>query len=380
MKADITPLDIMEKMVIKLQTYYPTHNYKKEGSIQFHLKHNEQIIDCYILTNKGSLTFKTGIIQNPTVSVRSTLYNCIDLAKGNLNPVFGVLSRKLIFKGDTSFFKVLPRKQLKEPVLVPVDPVSKFEKNPVKYWEKPGKVIVLNASPRAQKGYTEFYLKPFVKGMKKHTEVEIIHLSKYKVNPCTGCFSCWMDIPGECVYKEKDDHHSLSEKLFQADLIVYAFPIYADGMPGILKNFFDRAVSRAYPYMIEGMKRVRHPRRYINHKHSMVVFSVCGFFEMINFEPVKAYFKALSHNRHTPIVGEIYRTIAGGLYSNPLNFKLFSKVLVALEDAGEQIIIKGRIKRKTKNIIAKKFVRKPNDLDNMNEWWNERKGKGDYDY
>ncbi len=380
MKDMLTPLEIMEKMVEKLQAWYPTHNYKKEGSIQFHLKHNTSVVECYIKATKESLTFYHGITDHPTVSVKSTFYNWLDLAGGKLNPVFGILSRKLIFKGDTTFFKVLPRKQLKNPVKVPVDPVTKFERHPAKNWEKPGKVIVLNASPRAENGYTEFYLEPFIKGMKKHTEVEVVHLSKYKNNSCKGCFSCWMNVPGECIYREKDDHHELSEKLFKADLTVYAFPVYADGMPGILKNYFDRSVSRAYPYMIKGMKRVRHPRRFINPKHSMVVFSICGFFEMVNFKPIRAYFKALSHNRHTPVVGEIYRTTAVGLYGSPFHYKLLNKVIKALEEAGEQIILNGRIKRKTQNTITKRVKGTPKDLGKINEWWNQKKGSKDYNY
>lgn len=380
MKELMSPILIMEKMVDKLQSYYPSHPYKKEGVIQFHLKHDNQNYDCFIRADAHVLTFHHGISENPTVTVKSSFYNWLDLAAGKLNPVIGVLLGKLKFKGDTSFFKVLPKKQLKNKVNVPADPVTDFELNPVKQWEKPQKVIVLNASPRAEKGYTEFYLNPFVKGMRKHTEVEFIHLSSYKVNPCKGCFSCWMDIPGRCIYHEKDDHHQLAERLLKADLTIYAFPIYADGMPGILKNYFDRSVSRAYPYMIKGMNRVRHPRRYINPRHSMVVFSICGFFEKINFKPVQEYFKALAHNRHTPLIGEIYRTTAVGLFGNPFTYKLLNKVMITLEDAGEQIVTKGKIKRSTLRSITKDINAKQKDLDKINEWWDEKKGTGDYNY
>lgn len=376
----LTPLEVMEQMVQKLRNYYITHNYKKEGSIQFLLKHNGINVDCYIIASKESLTFHQGRVNNPTVTVKGSFYNWLALAEGTLNPVIAVFTRKLNFKGDTSFFKVLPGKQLKNPVHVPDDPVTKFEKNPVKYWSKPQKVIVLNASPRAEKGYTDFYLAPFIEGMKKHTEVEEIYLSKYKINSCKGCFSCWMNVPGECIYHGKDDHHELAGKIYHSDLTVYAFPIYADGLPGILKNFLDRAVSRAYPYMIEGMNRVRHPRRFINPNHSMVVFSICGFFEMKNFDPVKSYFKALSHNRHTPVVGEIYRTTAVGIYGSPFHYKLLANLMSALQDAGEQIVLKGKIRRKTQRIITKKIRRTAKDLDKINEWWDERKGKGALNY
>jgi hypothetical protein len=112
----------------------------------------------------------------------------------------------------------------------------------------------------------------------------------------------------------------------------------------------------------------------------MVVFSICGFFEMINFKPVKTYFNALAHNRHTPLVGEIYRTTAVGLYGNPFTYKLLNKVISAMENAGEQIITKGRINKKTLKTITRKINGKPKDLDKINEWWDEKKGTGDYNY
>lgn len=380
MKEILSPISIMENMVEKLQKLYINHDQKAEGIIQFHLKHNSEIIDCFIKADLEKLELNQGVAEDSTVTVKSTFYNWLDLAGGKLNPVLGVMTGKLKFKGDTSFFNVLPRKSLNGEVLVPKDPVTKFEKNPTKYWKKPKKVVVLSASPREDKGYTDFYLKPFIEGVKKETEIELVHLNKYKINSCTGCFSCWMNIPGKCIYQEKDDFHKLAEKMFEADLIVYAFPIYADGMPGILKNYFDRSVCRAYPYMIEGMKRVRHPRRFINENHTMVIFSICGFFEMINFDPVKAYFKALAHNRHTPVIAEIYRTTAVGLYGSPFNYKKLNNILVALEKAGSEIVNFGKIKRKTLRIITQKIGGEKQDLTKINEWWDERKGSKNYDY
>ncbi len=380
MKEALSPYPIMEKMVEKLQYYYPNHDHKSEGVIQFHLSHENETIDCYIQADNNELKFFKGVSSDPTVTVKSSFYNWLDLAGGKLNPVLGVMTRKLRFAGDTSFFKVLPRKSLNGELDIPKDPVTKFEKNPIKYWKKPKKVIVLNASPRGKNGYTDFYLKPFMKGMGRKTDVEIVHLNKYHIKPCTGCFACWMNVPGKCAYHDKDDFNRLAEKMFEADLTVYAFPIYADGMPGILKNYFDRSVSRAYPYMIEGMKRVRHPRRYINKNHTMVVFSICGFFEMINFEPVSAYFKALAHNRHTPLLAEIYRPTAVGLYGNPFELKNLNAIVDALKEAGEQIVEKGKVKKSVMRTITKQIGGNKGDLTKINEWWNEKKGSKDYNY
>lgn len=380
MKDSLTPLSIMELMVEKLQQKYPDHEYKKEGIIQFHLKHEKEQVNCYIKSDKETLQFNKGIANNPTVTVKSTFYNWLDLAGGKLNPILGVLSRKLIFKGDTSFFKILPKKDFTDDLNIPKDPATKFEKNPVKYWKKPEKVVVLNSSPRGDKGYTDFYLKPFIDGMKKHTEVEVLYLNEYKINPCKGCFSCWMNKPGECVYHEKDDFTGLADKLYPADVIVYAFPIYADGMPGILKNYFDRSVSRAYPYIIDGLNGVRHPRRYIKENQSMIIFSICGFFENKNFKPVQVFFNALAHNRHCPVIAEIYRTTAVGLYGNPFLFKMQNEVIDALGKAGEEVMENGKINRKTKRTITQRIKGTKKDMTKINEWWNEKKGSKDSNY
>ena len=132
--------------------------------------------------------------------------------------------------------------------------------------------------------------------------------------------------------------------------------------------------------MIDGIYKVRHPRRYKHENQSMVIFSICGFFEMKNFDPVRSYFKALAHNRHTPVVAEIYRTTAVGMYGNPFVYKQLNEIIGALSKAGEEIIEYGKIKRKTNKIICQEFSRSKRDLNQINEWWNEKKGSKDINY
>jgi len=375
-----TPFKIMENMVSKLQLAYTLHEKRADGIIQFHFIHKKQKIDCYMQSTDNQLKLFEGEAENPTVSIRCSFYDWFKLAEGKLNPVWGMLTGRLKFKGKTSFFKILPKRSFVQKLDIPSDPVTDFERNPQKYWKKSQKVVVLSSSPRGENGYTDFYLEPFIKGMKKHSEVELVHLNKFKITPCDGCFYCWMNTPGECKYQEKDDFTKLADIMYTADVLVYAFPIYADGIPGGLKNYFDRSVSRAYPYMIEGLKRVRHPRMRIHENQSMIIFSICGFFEQINFNPVRAYFKALAHNRHCPVIGEIYRPTALGLHSNPFLFQKLENILVQLENAGEQIVLKGKIERKTQRIINQEFPYTSWDIAKTNEWWNEKKGSKDYNY
>ena len=110
MKENLSPISIMEKMVEKLQQSYSSHDNKAEGILQFQLKHNKENIQCYIQADYKELKLHIGKAENPTVTIKSSFYDWLDLAGGKLNPVMGVMSRKLRFKGDTSFFKVLPKK------------------------------------------------------------------------------------------------------------------------------------------------------------------------------------------------------------------------------------------------------------------------------
>ena len=79
MKEVLTPLLVMERMVEKLQQKYPEHEYKEEGIIQFHLTHDHKNIDCYLKSDLTALKFFQGISENPTVTVKSTFYNWLDL-------------------------------------------------------------------------------------------------------------------------------------------------------------------------------------------------------------------------------------------------------------------------------------------------------------
>ena len=101
------------------------------------------------------------------------------------------------------------------------------------------KVLAFNSSPRKGKGNTALILDPFLEGMRESgAEVELFYNDKLKVKPCTGCFNCWLKTPGVCSHK--DDMQWLLPKMRDADVIVYATPVYSYGMTGQMKNLIDR--------------------------------------------------------------------------------------------------------------------------------------------
>ena len=109
------------------------------------------------------------------------------------------------------------------------------------------KALAINSSPHKEKGNTALILSPFLEGMKEAgADVELHYTSDLKIHPCQGDLSCWIRTPGECIYK--DDMSWMIQKISQADVLIFASPIYCDGMTGPLKMLMDRCIPMAQPF------------------------------------------------------------------------------------------------------------------------------------
>lgn len=70
---------------------------------------------------------------------------------------------------------------------------------------------------------------------------KIICLSNYNLNYCEGCETCFKS--GYCPVDEKDDFKEIRKELYNSDIVFFASPVYIHGVPGIMKNLFDRISS-----------------------------------------------------------------------------------------------------------------------------------------
>ena len=303
-------------------------------------------------------------------------YDWLDLAAGRLNPVLGVITKKLQFEGDTKVFgKLIKSNSLfKIDADISDDPTI-FEKKPIQNWSRPEKVMVILGSPRGRNGYTFHYLNRFIKGLETGgASVELVELGKKKVNSCTGCFHCWKNSTGRCI--QNDDVNDLYDKFHESDMIIYAFTLYWDTVPGILKNFIERAFCLEHPYMIPGLSKTRHPRRKKSDQ-SFFVFSVCGFPEQSHFDSIKDYFKKISHNSHIPFIGGIYRSACMFLPNDPLYYKTYNRILDSIQEAGEMLYKNGRIDKKIIKTIQTRIDPKEFQL-HANKYWDNIVQKKDF--
>ena len=378
MKELPKPMDVMKTMHQYIADAYNELQLKEKGIIQFCLHEKNDMITCYFDANGEELKFVEGMSDTCDVKIESSLNDWLALAAKKLHPFIGVITRKIRFTGDVSYFKKIIPNEIYNIHLDPFsDEITDFEVNPVKTWKKPEKVLLIDSSPRGSRGYTKLYSDHIERYLlEKNLTVNHIQLSHYKILPCSGCLHCWLKNDGECVLK--DDVKKLYELYEESDLIIYSFPLYAYSVPGMLKNFMDRGVMRQYPYFEKGITEIRHPRRNKSTK-SIVVFSICGFPGIHQFDAVKPLFKLYSHSSHSPLIAEIYRPGGIFLIQNPFNYPVLKKFLEALRESMHQIVENGRIENKTKkrlNIRINQSV----FLESTNKYWDNLYKSNDVNY
>ncbi len=99
------------------------------------------------------------------------------------------------------------------------------------------KVLVLAGSARKQ-GNSSLMADEFIRGAKEAGhDAEKIYLTDKSVKGCLGCGACQRN-GGQCV--QKDDMNEIYEKVKNADVLVFAFPVYFYTWNGQMKTVLDR--------------------------------------------------------------------------------------------------------------------------------------------
>ena len=106
------------------------------------------------------------------------------------------------------------------------------------------KIAVLNGSPR--KGNTAAMVEAFAEGAREAGhEVEILHVGKMKIEGCLGCEYCHGKGVGSCI--QKDDMDKVMPAYKDADMIVYASPVYYFAMTAQLMAAMQRVYAIGKP-------------------------------------------------------------------------------------------------------------------------------------
>ncbi len=227
------------------------------------------------------------------------------------------------------------------------------------------KVIAINSSPRGDEiSKTWMMLDALVKGMTEAgAEVETIHLRQKKVKNCIGCFTCWTKTPGLCVQKD-DMTTELFPKWLEADLAVYATPLYHYTVNATMKAFIERTLPVVEPFLKRLDDATSHPLR--QNPPRAVVLSVAGFPEMSVFAQLTSYMNFLLRKS---LVAEIYRPGA-----EMMNLPQFSEktkeILEATAQGGRELGQSMKISQETLKRVTQPLESDFDSVANMaNLFW-----------
>jgi multimeric flavodoxin WrbA len=120
---------------------------------------------------------------------------------------------------------------------------------------------MLNGNPEGGEPGFDHYLSTLETQLKTdgHT-VTHLTLRNLDADFCTGCWSCWVKTPGECLFK--DDSHTVCREVIHSDLTLFASPVVMGYVSATLKKFMDKLIPLVHPYIIEVEGEAHHLNRY----------------------------------------------------------------------------------------------------------------------
>ena len=196
-------------------------------------------------------------------------------------------------------------------------------------------------------GNTAMILNPFLEGMKEAgADVDLFYTRKLKIGPCNGDMSCWFVNPGTC--GQKDDMQTLLPKFKEADVIVWASPVYYSGVTGPLKNLMDRQL----PLHMQGELGSK--------KQKIVLVSTCGAWEVSMFDPLLLQMNALYNRQEgsSDFAGALLRPMADGMKEmiKAGETRLVEGIFRAAKEAGRQLAKEGKISEESQKEVSRELM------------------------
>ena len=348
--------------------------------IQFHLT-GEEPTDGYLTIKNLECTYTDGIHSIPKTTITSDSRLWLAISNNEVSGDQAFINKEYSADGDMTILL-----KLGDLFAPSVEEEAKEEPHEIQFAYKtfePGrinKIVVFDGGPRNTKfSKTTFMVNHFCSGAKSAgADIEYVKLKDMKINPCTGCYTCWTKTPGECIFQ--DDMIDLRLKFRKADLIIFASPLYIFSVTGIMKNFLDRNLPNMKPYMLIEDGETKHPHRYPKDKQQgFIVFSAAGFPEVEhNFDGLKAMFRCLhSHSEKTSIMGEFYMPGAE-LISQPVYAERRERIEQACSNAGEQVVKEGKVNMAFMRAVADAEITQKKFQEQADYFWESLDGKASY--
>jgi len=229
------------------------------------------------------------------------------------------------------------------------------------------KILAINGSPRGKSSNSDRILLPFLDGAREvGADAEVIYLSEKTINHCLGCFTCWTKSPGVCVHQ--DDMPELLEKIRLADLIVYATPLYVFTVSGLMKDFMDRHLPLAQPYILKRGGQYIHPRRYEEKSKKIILIANCGYPGKHHFSGLVETFRCFTSGSDKELAAVIL-CAAGELLKIPEAQASVKWFIKACKTAGRELVNCGKLTPETEALLNNDLIDPEFYSQMANSYW-----------
>ena len=216
------------------------------------------------------------------------------------------------------------------------------------------KIFAINGSHRSEKGFTQIVLNRFLKGAASaHAHSEVLYPSRKKIIACESCGKCLFEAPGAC--KFNDDMGSIIEKMEEADMLIFASPVYFDSIPSNMKKMIDRlrVTLDAFFEFREG--RTYHLKS-IKKKQKVILIFTAGNPERESFVSISRVFNRIIDNMGWVLEGEVYFPASHLLVADP---ELLTTQLEAVTMSGQQLVAEGKINKTVIEAANREYIDDP---------------------
>lgn len=101
-------------------------------------------------------------------------------------------------------------------------------------------------------------LKKFIK--KNNYNIKAYNVEKDSMHYCTGCFSCWLKTPGQCVFN--DISNDINKAYIESDIAIILSPVKYGCYTTAIRRTLDRMLPNILPFFKKINGEVHHAPRY----------------------------------------------------------------------------------------------------------------------
>jgi Multimeric flavodoxin WrbA len=135
---------------------------------------------------------------------------------------------------------------------------------------------------------------------KRGFETQIRELGR-GLNPCMGCFGCWIKKPGECVIN--DEMTELNRCYMNSGAVVFLSPVVFGQFSANIKNAIDRTLPDMLPFFYRRPDgSTMHPQRY----KKLPALFIVGYGEGLDPEETRL-FRDITEKHRYEVGVEVYQ-------------------------------------------------------------------------